>query len=352
MKAAVFYSHNDIRVEDAPCPEPGPGQVLVRIASAGICGSDLHRYRLGGMAGQAYPHMTGHELAGEIAALGLGVTGLAVGQRVGVEPQHLVGCGDCRWCRRGDYNNCPQRGTRDGTRLSSHGFAQYDLAVADYVYPLPDNVTLEAASILDVVAVALHGVHRVHPEPWETVAVIGCGPIALCAGMIARSCGPRRVIMAGLDDPTLAFAKDLGACDVTVNSARDDLKRAVLDHSDGGADVVYEAVGGTAPTFPQALDIAASGARIAEVGTFQVPQTFTPQVPRRKELTVFWSDSYATWRGVREYQIAIDMVADGRVKADRLITHRFPLDEIATAFRVADQKLQTGAVKTVLHPFA
>ncbi len=352
MKAALFYSHNDIRVEEVPTPDPAAGEVLVRIDTAGICGSDLHRYRLGGQPVQTYPHMTGHELAGEIVELGPGVAGLTVGQRVGVEPQHLVGCGLCRWCRRGDYHNCQNRGRRDGRRLSSHGFAQYDTAVSDYVYPLPESVSVDAAAILDVVAVAVHANHRVHVEPWERVVVIGCGPIALCIGMIARSCGPKQVIMAGLDDPTLKFAREIGACDVTVNSARDDLKQAVLDLTDGGADVVYEAVGGTAPTFPQALDVAAPGARVAEVGTFQVPQTFTPQAPRRKELTVYWSDSYATWRGVREYQIAIDLVAAGRVKADKLITHRFPLDEIATAFQVADQKLQTGAVKTVVQPFA
>lgn len=352
VKAAVFYSHNDIRVEEVPTPEPGPGEVLVRIGTAGICGSDLHRYRLGGMPGQTYPMMTGHELAGEIAALGPGVTGLEVGQRVGVEPMHLVGCGRCRWCRRGDYNQCPNRGVRDGRRRGSKGFAQYDVATPDYVYPLPDNVSVAAAAILDVVAVAVHGNHRVHVEPWEHVVVIGTGPIALCAGLIARSCGPKQVIMSGIDDPTLRFAREVGACDVAINSATTSLKEAVLDLTDGGADVVFEAVGGTAPTFPQALDLAAPGGRVALVGTFQVPQTFVPQVPRRKELTLFWSDSYATWRGVREYQIAIDMVADGRVPADRLITHRYPLDDIAEAFRVADQKLQTGAVKTVIEPFA
>ncbi len=352
MKAAMFYSHNDIRVEDVPTPEPGPGEVLVKIQTSGICGSDLHRYRLGGMPGQTYPHMTGHELAGDIVAIGPGVEGFGLGQRVGVEPLHLVGCGQCRWCRRGDYHNCPKRGVRGGRRLSSHGFAQYDLAVADHVYPLPDNVSTEAAAILDVVAVALHANHRVQVESWENVVVIGCGPIALCAGMIARSRGPRSVIMVGLDDPTLAFAREIGACDVTINSSTIPLKEAVLDLTDGGADTVFEAVGGTAPTFPQALDVAAPGGRIAEVGTFQVPQTFTPQVPRRKELSVFWCDSYASWNGIREYQISIDMVADGRVRADRLITHRYPLTDISTAFEVADQKLQTGAVKTVLLPFA
>lgn len=352
MKAALFYSHNDIRVEEVPTPSPGPGEVLVRIATAGICGSDLHRYRLGGMPGQHYPHMTGHELAGTIVALGDDVDGLSVGERIGVEPQHLVGCGTCRWCRRGDYHSCPNRGIRAGRRVASHGFAQFDVASADSVYPLPDAVSTDAAAILDVVAVAVHANHRVHVQPWESVAVIGCGPIALCIGMIARSCGPRRVIMVGLDDPTLRFAQELGACDITINSGASDLTEAVREATDGGADVVFEAVGGTAPTFPQALEIAAPGARIAEVGTFQVPQTFPPQIPRRKELTVFWCDSYATWRGVREYQIAIDMVADGRVRADRLITHRFPLDDIATAFSVADQKLQNGAVKTVVLPFA
>ncbi len=350
MKAAMFYSHNDIRVEEVPSPEPGPNEVLVRVVTAGICGSDLHRYRLGGMSGQRYPHLTGNELAGEVVGLGAGVGGLHIGQRVGVEPNHLVGCGKCRWCRRGDEHNCATRGTHNGRRVGSHGFAQCDVAIEGYVHPLPDNVSTDAAAILDVVAVALHGVHRVMPEPWEHVAVIGSGPIALSIGMIARSCGAKRVLMAGLDDPTLEFAKAIGACDVAINSAKTDLKQRILDATDGGADVVYEAVGGTAPTFAQALDIAAPGGRVATVGTFQVPQTFVPQIPRRKELSLFWCDSYSSWRGVREYQIAIDMVADGRVRADQMITHHFPLDEIAHAFDIADRKLETGAVKTVIHP--
>ncbi len=106
MKAALFYGGPDIRVEQVPDPVPGPGEVLVRVQAAGICGSDLHGYRnpAASLHAGPGPRLSGHELAGVVAVLGAGVTGLSVGQRVGVEPRHLVGCGHCRWCRRGDYH--------------------------------------------------------------------------------------------------------------------------------------------------------------------------------------------------------------------------------------------------------
>ena len=102
MKAALFYGGKDIRVAEVPNPAPGPGEVVIRVRAAGICGSDLHGYREAGRkgAGGGGPYTSGHELAGEVSALGPGVAGLAVGQRVAVEPRHLVGCGRCRWCRR------------------------------------------------------------------------------------------------------------------------------------------------------------------------------------------------------------------------------------------------------------
>src|SRR5919197_3212662 len=103
MKAALFYGGPDIRVEELPVPAPGPGEVLVRVGAAGICGSDLHRYRQPAPTATV-PTRAGHELAGEVAALGPGVAGLAVGQRVGVEPLHLLGCGACPQCRRGEYH--------------------------------------------------------------------------------------------------------------------------------------------------------------------------------------------------------------------------------------------------------
>jgi len=135
MKAALFYGGPDIRVEMVPDPVPGSGEVLVRVRAAGVCGSDLHRYRRRDDR-QAEPSMTGHELAGEIAAVGPGVTGLAVGQRVGVEPRHLVSCGHCRYCLRGDTELCPEVGMEDGRHVQSTGFAEYSLEPASNCYPL------------------------------------------------------------------------------------------------------------------------------------------------------------------------------------------------------------------------
>src|SRR6266540_3718923 len=116
MRAALFYGGPDIRVEELPRPEPGPGEVLVRVRAAGICGSDLHGYRRARPEPAGPGRENGHELAGTVAALGAGVTGLSVGQRVGIEPEHLIGCGACRYCARGDTHLCAERGRKHGER--------------------------------------------------------------------------------------------------------------------------------------------------------------------------------------------------------------------------------------------
>src|SRR5258708_1537700 len=165
MKAALFYGGTDIRVQERPTPVPGRGEVLVGVRSAGICGSDLHGYR--GYSPWEQPGETsrvgrenGHELAGEVAAIGPGVTGFVVGQRVGIEPEHLIGCGACAFCLRGDTHLCETRGARDGESHGSHGFSEYDGCAARNVHPLPESVSLDAASILDCYACGGHAVHR------------------------------------------------------------------------------------------------------------------------------------------------------------------------------------------------
>ena len=119
VKTAMFYGGKDIRVEEVRDPIPGPGQALIRIKAAGICGSNLHGYRSGPRPGRTGPGNPGHELAGVVAALGSGVTKVKVGDRVGIEPRHLIGCGECRWCRRGHNEACPTRGQVDGIRRGS-----------------------------------------------------------------------------------------------------------------------------------------------------------------------------------------------------------------------------------------
>lgn len=352
MKAALFYGGQDIQVENVPDPVLGAGHVLVRVKTAGICGSDLHGYREPerGANYSARPYMTGHELTGEIAALGPGVEGLQVGQRVGVEPRHLVGCGHCRWCRRGDSQLCPELGMVDGKRVRSTGFAEYSLESSANCYPLSDQHATEAAAILDVYAVAVHALHRVPVSPMHSVVVLGTGAIGLAIAQVAKVAGAGRVIVVGRRAEPLHVAAQLG-CDAGINAAEVDVTEAVQAMTGGpGADVVFEAVGGKAETLAQAIEIVSRGGRVGVVGSFSQPQLLNPRPCMQKQVSLHWVWSYGKWNGIPEFQIALDMMADGRVDAAPLITHRFPLDQIGEAFAAADNKRESGAIKVLVMP--
>ena len=350
MKTAMLYGGPDIRVEEIPDPEPGPGEVLVRVRAAGICGSDLHGYRQP-RPGVTYPIRAGHELSGEVVALGRGVVGLSPGQRVGIEPMHLLGCGTCPRCLRGDYHICPRRGQRDGTSIHSSGFSELDLVAARNVFPLPDGVSLDDAAILDVYAVGVHGVNRLPVKPFHSVVVLGTGAVGLTQGQVARALGARQVIVVGTRDEPLEMARSCGAADAVVNASKVDPVRAVLDLTDGdGADVVFETVGGRGDTVAQACDMATYGGKVGVVGLFVEPVSIDTRPAMRKELDVRWVNSYSTWGGVREFQIALDLMASGRVQARPLITHRVSLDRVAEGFAWANDKRSSGAIKVLVVP--
>lgn len=350
MKAALFYGGPDIRVEELPRPEPGPGEVLVRVRAAGICGSDLHGFRRVRPEPAGPGRENGHELAGTVAGLGAGVTGLSVGQRVGIEPEHLIGCGACRDCARGDTHLCAERGRKHGERLGSHGFSEYDVCVATNVHALPDNVSDDAASILDCYACAVHAVRRAPVAPYATAAVIGTGAIGMNVGQVVRSRGAARVVMVGTRPQPLEIAREAGAADEGVAGSEGDPVKAVLDLTGGeGAEVVYETVGGDAPTLEQAVQMARRGGTICVMGIFTTPPALDERTAYRKELTIAWCNSYSKWDGVSEYEIALDLLATGRVRAEPLITHHFPLEKIGEAFAAAADKKSSGAIKVLVH---
>ncbi len=350
MKTAMFYGGPDVRVEEIPTPTPRPGEVVVRVRAAGICGSDLHGYRQP-RPGAVYPTRAGHELSGEVSAIGSDVSGLVVGQRVGIEPMHLLGCGQCTQCRRGDYHICPSRGQRDGQRLHSSGFSEFDVVAASNVFPLPDHVSLEEAAILDVYAVAVHGVNRLPVKPFHSVAVLGTGAVGLTQGQVARALGARQVIVVGTRDEPLEVARASGAADAVVNASKVDPVQAVLDLTDGaGADVVFETVGGRANTIQQACEMAAFGGKVGVVGLFVEPVSIDTRPAMRKEVEIRWVNSYSTWEGVREFQIALNLLAGGKVKAGPLITHRVSLDRVAEGFAWANDKRGSGAIKVLVIP--
>lgn len=347
MKAAMFYGGHDIRVEEVPDPTPGPGEVVVRVKAAGICGSDLHGYRIPD-AGARAPGMRGHELAGEVAALGDGVTGLAVGQRVAVEPRHLVGCGHCRWCLSGDYQICPDRGRDGEALLHSTGFATYSLEPAGNVYPIPDDLPLEAAALLDVYACAVHALHLAPVTPRHTVVVQGAGPIGLAAAELFKLGGAGQVVVCDLLPHALEAATAVGA-DAVVDGGAVDTVDAIMALTDGqGADVVVEAVGGMAPTFAADVAMAARGGTVLIIGMYGQPQTLDTATAQHKELKIQFSDSYGRWDGVPEFKLALDMMVAGKLHPQAYITHTFSLDEVAHAFAVADGKRTSAATKVLL----
>jgi 2-desacetyl-2-hydroxyethyl bacteriochlorophyllide A dehydrogenase len=352
MKTAVFYGGSDIRIEEVETPQPGPGEVLVEVAAAGICGSDLHYYRGEDPWGSArWPQRIGHELAGVVAAVGPGVGRVVPGQRVAIEPRHLLGCGECRFCRRGDYHLCPRRGLAGGVRRASAGFSEYDLAPAENVFLLPDHLSLEAAALADVYACAVHALHRAPLRPTDTVVVFGTGPVGLAVGQVARLAGARQILLVGRRDEALDLAVRAGAADQGINSRREDPAEAVLERTDGqGAEVVFEAVGGAFGALAPAVAAAARGGTIVLLGAFVGDVAVPYREANRRELDLRWSSSYSTWNGVRELQIALDLIAEERVATAPLLTHRFPLTEIAQAFQAANDKGTSGAVKVLIQP--
>ena len=356
MKTAVFYGGRDIRIEEMAVPVPGPGQILVEVGAAGICGSDLHRYRGHDPWGSigAGPRRTGHELAGVVVELGPDVEGLTVGQRVGIEPTQLAGCGACRLCRRGDYHLCPQKPLHEGKRRTSAGFSELDLALAGNVFPLPDTLSFGVASMIDVYACAVHAVHRTPVADANAVVVLGTGPVGLAVGQVARALGARNTILVGRREEPLARAREVGAADRGLDlSLVESLGEAVRDLTRGeGADVVFETVGGSGDTVRQAAGAAGRGGIVVVLGAFVGDVSLGYREANEKEITLRWSNGYSSWRGEREYRTALDLMAAGRIDAEPLVTHRFPLQRIGEAFAAADDKRSSGAIKVVIEPNA
>jgi threonine dehydrogenase-like Zn-dependent dehydrogenase len=238
----------------------------------------------------------------------------------------------------------------EGVRRHSSGFSEMDIAPESNVYHLPDDLSLDAAGILDVYACAVHVSHRVPVFPSYNVVVVGAGPIGLSTAEAYRALGARQVIVVDIVDDALEVAKNVAA-DQVVNSAQVDPVEAVKDLTNGeGADIVIEAVGGRAPTFANDVHMVARNGTLGIIGMYTVPQTLDSAEAMRKQMQITWINSYGAWKGVPEFKIALDMMVSGRFHPLDIITHRFPLDEIGDAFYAAANKNESGAIKVLVVP--
>jgi len=344
MKAAVLHGINDLRVEDVSVPELyGPDYCLIRIGACGICGSDVHFFRHGriGEFVVESPMSLGHESAGTIVQVGDEVAGLQEGDRVAVEPGWT--CRKCEFCKTGRYNLC-----KDVVFLAcppfDGAFAEYVAWPADFLFKLPDNVSLEEGAMIEPFAVGLHAARRAQIRGGDWVLVTGSGPIGLCAMQAARANGATRVFVSDFVQSRLETARKLGATE-TINLGEADIQQAVADLSGGrGVDVVLEC-SGTSKAVCSAVEVVKNGGTVQLVGNFMEEMPPIPiQRMVERELSVSGLFRYAGC-----YPLSIDMVATGAVDLQSLITHHFSLDETPDAMAWVDEN-KDKVVKAVVTP--
>jgi len=327
MKAAMLVKPEKIEIHEMPRPTAGAGEVLIRVRAAGICGSDMHLYdtgRLGPIVLQD-PHVPGHEMSGEIAAVGSGVTALQVGQRVVLEPGFA--CGHCKMCRSGRYNLCSS--VRFVGVPPNHGcMAECVVAPAQWVYPMPDALSFSAGATVEPLAVGLQAAAQGRVGPESMVAIFGAGMIGLACLEAALTHGAEHLWVIDVMERRLALAKELGA--QIINARETDVAQELKRVTGGGPDVIMEATGAP-PAITAAFKAAARGATYVAVGYVEEPTMvldYTAIVRSGVRIeTVF--------RYANLFPLAIDVSVRRRERLARFVTDRFPLEKIADAFATA-----------------
>ena len=346
MQAAVYRAIDDVRVEEVPVPEIGAGEVLVRIHTCGICGTDLKKIHTGS---HDAPRIFGHEMAGTVAAVGEGVTSFAVGDRV--VAYHHIPCGECYFCRKQTFAQCEvykRVGCTAGFVPSGGGFGEYirvmDWIVREGLVKIPDGVPFEQAAFLEPVNTCYKAVRMLALAPDETVLVIGQGPIGIMLAALARRTGAT-VLTSDLYPERHAIAAEFGLTHPL--DARGDVAAAARAATEGrGADVALVAVGGNA-VIGTAMAAVRPGGRVMLFAQTQHGEApFDPGAVCMDEKTLMgsYSSSVAVNREVEE--IVFGGYADG-FDLTRLISHRFPLEEAVAAIELASHP-QADSMKVVL----
>ncbi len=338
MKAAVLEAVNRLVVKEVPAPRPGPGELLIKVAVCGICGTDVNLVT--GKYTARCPVILGHEFAGDVAEVGPGVD-MPIGTPVTADPNES--CGACYWCHSGRTTFCQDMAAygvlRDGA------FAEYVVVSKRGAYPIPGGLDHELASFAEPVSCALHGADRAAYRAGETVTVIGDGPMGLLHVQLAAHSGPSRLIAVGRHDEKLALARHWGATDA-VNADQADVRTAVMDLTGGyGTDVVVEVVGKPAAV-ELALRLAKKGGRIVVFGFAPegAQASISPFEVLSRELTIMggWVNPYTFPR-------ALEALAAGVVDVRPFITHRLGLGEVGAGIAMMMDK-PAGFVKALVRP--
>lgn len=345
MKVARLYAPGDLRIEDAPVPEAGPGDLVIRVRTCSTCGTDAKIFRFGHHH-ISLPRVLGHEVAGEVTEVGPGVEDWSVEDRVQVIA--AVPCGVCHFCRRGQHTVCEE--------LESIGY-QYDGGFAEFmrvprkvldvdgVNRVPEHVPFEQASLTEPLACVLNGQELAQVGEGDAVVVLGAGPIGCLHVRLARARGARLVVIADVNQARLDLAARAEP-DAAIDSTKDDPIDAIRKMTDGrGADVVITATG-AGQAQEQALEMTAPRGRISLFGGLPKDDStirFDSNLVHYGELSVFGAYGSAP----RHNREALSLIAEGRVRVDDLITHRMPLADVDRAIETV---ISGDGLKVVIEP--
>jgi L-iditol 2-dehydrogenase len=335
MRAAVLRGPGDVVVEDRPTPTAGPGEVVVRVISVGVCGSDTHYYDHGriGRFVMKKSLVLGHEAAGEVTDLGPGVTRLTVGQRVSIEP----GVPDmtCTQCLAGRYNLCPNM-RFFATPPIDGAFAEYVVVHEAFAHPVPDSIGDDAAALLEPLSVGIWACTKAKVTAGSRVLVTGAGPIGLVSVQTALAFGATEVVVSDVNPVRLALAKDLGATTLV------DARESSVTDLDKPPEILLEC-SGYPPAIADAIRALGPAGRAVLVGMGgdEIPLPLSVVQERELEIT-------GTFRYANTWPTAIALVASGRVDVERLVTGTYRLDQAEQALTANRRDQQS--VKVVVHP--
>lgn len=331
MLQQVMTAPGQIEFREIEKPTPKAGEAVVKIMKIGVCGSDIHVWH-GKHPFTSYPVTQGHEVSGEITALGEGVEGLSVGQKVTIQPQ--VVCGECYPCRHGKYNLCES--------LKVMGFqttgvaSEYFAVDAKKITPLPQEMSFDEGAMIEPLAVAVHAVRKFGDMQGMRVAVLGAGPIGILVAQAAKGMGAQSVLITDISDVRLEKAKACGV-DFCVNTKTADFGAALVDaFGPDKADVIYDCAGNDI-TMGQAIQHARKGSTIILVAVFAGMAQVDLAVLNDHELDLNTTMMYRN----EDYLTAIELVRAGKVSLKPLISKHFAFRDYAEAYRYIDANRET-----------
>lgn len=332
MKAVVAHAAKDLRLEERDLPSPGLGQVLVRMAAGGICGSDLHYYNHGGFGAVQLkePMILGHEVAGHVEALGADVETLAEGALVAISPSRP--CGTCTFCLEGKQNHCLNMRFYGSAMPFPHIQGAFqEFVVADVAQCAPaDGLTSGEAAMAEPLSVVLHAAKQAGDLMGKRVLVTGCGPIGLLAVLVARQAGAVEIVATDIADFTLDMAGKLGA-DRPINVGQTPDALDAFSADKGHFDVLFEC-SGVAAALASTIPALRPGATIVQLG-LGGDMTLPLQAMTAKELILKGS-----FRFHSEFFMAVEMMQAGRLDVRPLITHTMPMSDAVDAFELASDR--------------